>query len=206
MNRKLLLGVCAVGVLSFHCGSMSTNNAGTGGGSGGGRVDAGTGGGAGGTGGGGGTSAACTPAPAFVPTDINGKAGFDPGGTPSPPPFNFATMARPSATTGRFDVMFNEFYGMAPISGALPATNYQQCSACMVIQTGCDSMGANCAKIYLAQSGTISVTAATKSPDAGSYAFTLTDVTYQAWDFNADVATDAGCLTLPSFAFSGVWP
>ena len=201
MSRKRLVAVCAV--LFFHCGAPSTQDAGSGGGSGGGSTAGGAGGGAAG----GGTAGACAPAPRFVATDLNGKAGFDPGGMSAPPAYNFATMVRSSATPGRFDVMFNEFYSDGPVTNfALPAATHQQCASCLVIQTACDGTGANCAKVYLAQSGMLSVSAATKSPDAGSYAFTLSNVTYQTWDFAADVATDGGCLTLATFTFGGAWP
>jgi hypothetical protein len=154
-----------------------------------------------------GDAGSCAYAPPFVISDLNGKPGVDPGG-PSTGPYNFATFARPSPDGGtRFDVMFNEFSGTAPLTNAaIPARNYELCETCLVIQLACDSMGANCSKRYLAQSGTISVSAATKNPDAGSYAFQLTNVTYQPWDFLADLPIDGGCLYVGNFAFTGSWP
>lgn len=129
-----------------------------------------------------------------------GKAGFDLGGAMSPS-FNFATMRRANG-----DVMFNELYVAAPLTNvAIPALNYELCQHCFFILTNCDA-GTNCSKGYLAQSGTLSVSAASKDVDAGSYAFQLSNVRYQAWDFAADVPIDAGCLALGNFAFTGAWP
>ena len=220
MNNRLTLAatVLSLGVLSVGCGAMPKADAGTGGGIGaGGGVGAGgggggaTGGGGGGatgggtaTGGGGGVRA-CALAPPFVVGDLNGKPGYNLM-TANAPPFNYATFARPAATAGRADVMFNEFYVDGPLAATpIPAKNYAMCDYCYYIQLGCDNMG-NCGKSYLARSGTLAVTAATKNPDAGTYAFTLTNVTYEEWDFTADTAVDGGCLTLPSFSFSGTWP
>jgi hypothetical protein len=50
------------------------------------------------------------------------------------------------------------------------------------------------------------VSAATKDTDAGTYAFQLTNVSYQQWDFAADLPIDGGCLYVGNFAFSGSWP
>jgi hypothetical protein len=153
-----------------------------------------------------GDAGSCAYAPPFTMGDLNGKPGFDPGG-PSTGPYNFATFSRLTPDSGtRFDLMFNEFSGMAPLTNAaIPARNYELCETCLVIQLACDTMGANCSKRYLAQSGTISVSAATKA-DAGTYAFQLRDVSYQQWDFAADLPIDGGCLYVGSFSFSGSWP
>lgn len=154
-----------------------------------------------------GDAGSCALAPPFGPGDLNGKPGFDPGG-PSTGPYNFATFARSVPDSGtRFDIMFNEFSGTAPLTNAeIPARNYELCETCLVIHLACDTMGANCSKRYLAQSGTISVSAATKDADAGTYAFQLSNVTYQQWDFAADLPIDGGCLYLGTFAFTGSWP
>lgn len=218
-NRATLATLSlAVAVLSFNCGSPTTKTdagsgggIGTGGGSAAGGGGGGGGGGAtgGGTGGGatgGGAGRTCTAAPAFTAADLQGKAGFDPGSANSPP-YNYATIGRPSPDAGRFDVAFNEFYADAPLANvAIPAKTYQQCDYCFIIQTECDNMGSMCSKAYLAQSGTLTVGTATKDPDAGTYAFTLANVTYEEWDFNTDKAVDGGCLTLSNLAFTGSWP
>lgn len=194
MTSKLTLAVLtlAFAVVSFDCGSPTA------------KPDAGSGGGTG-TGGGSGART-CDAAPAFVAADLDGKAGYDPG-TATSPPYNYATLARASATAGRLDVSFNELYVNAPSAAVnIPAKTYTLCDYCFIIQTNCNSMGGSCAKAYLAQSGSLTVTAATKNVDAGSYAFTLTNATYEEWDFNADVAVDGGCLTLGSLDFAGSWP
>lgn len=154
-----------------------------------------------------GDAGSCAFAPPFTSGDLNGKPGFDPGG-PSTGPYNFATFSRPTPDAGpRFDLMFNEFSGMAPLTtAAIPARNYELCETCLVLHLACDTMGANCSKRYLAQSGTISVSSATKEPDAGTFAFQLTNVSYQQWDFAADLPIDGGCLYVGDFAFSGSWP
>ena len=191
MRFELLL----IGVLGASCEApMMVNDAGSDGGGedgGGGVADAGR----------------CSFAPAFVAAELNGKAGFDPGGAMSPP-FNYATIARPSATPGKTDVMFNEFYLTAPISSVpIPPKSFRLCELCFLIETGCNPMGAMCSKHYLAQAGTLSVSAASKNVDAGTYAFNLSNVTYEEWNFLADTfVADGGCLTLGNFAFSGAWP
>ena len=184
-------------LLASSCGEPMTADAGVDGGrvvidagtDGGGRFDAGT----------------CAVAPAFGLADLNGKAGFDPGG-PTSPPFNFATLSR-AVDAGRFDVMFNEFYAGAVVSNAtIPAANYRDCSLCYAIRIDCDVMGQNCAKSYLAQSGAVTVSEATQDAGAGRYAFQLNNVLYQRWDFTSDTAMDGGCLALGTFSFTGSWP
>lgn len=206
MNNRLTLAALSlvVAVLSFNCGSMTKADAGTGGGTGGG-TGAGGGGGGGVTGGGGGGVRTCDMAPVFLPADIYAK-GFDPGTTMFPP-YNFATFVHPSTTAGRIDGMQNELFVDAPVNNAvIPAKNYAMCDFCYYMQLGCNNMGAQCTKSYLAQGGRLTVTAATKDVDAGTYAFTLTDVTYEEWDFTTDTAVDGGCLTLPSFSYTATWP
>lgn len=187
-------------LLASGCGDPMTSDAGAGGG-GGAALDAGSGGG------GGGDAGACPAAPAFVAADLNGKAGFDPGG-PTSPPFNFATLSRASgADAGRFDVMYNEFYAGAVVDDVtIPAANYRRCTLCYAIRIDCDPLGQNCAKSYLAQSGSVTVSEATRSADAGRYAFQLKNLVYQRWDFTSDTAMDGGCLSLQNFSFSGRWP
>ena len=207
MNNRLTLAALAIAfaVVSFNCGApVSKTDAG----SGGGTATGGGGGGGGGDGGatGGGTGArTCTAAPAFTAADLNGKAGFNPGNM-NTPPFNFATMVRASATSGRQDGMLNEYFLDGPRANvAIPAKNYAMCDYCFYLELACDNTGA-CNKSYLAQSGTVSIGEATKNPDAGTYTFTLTNVTYEEWDFTNDVAVDGGCLTLGNFSFTGTWP
>lgn len=215
MNNRLTRAALSlvVAVLSFNCGSMTKADAGTGGGTGGG-TGAGGGGGGGVTGGGsgGGGVRTCDVAPTFLPTELQGKAGFDPG-TMTFPPYNFAVFAHAAPTAGRIDGFFAEFFANAPLAATqIPAKNYAQCDYCFYLTLGCDNMGANCSKIYLAQSGTLTVSDATKNADAGTYAFTLSNVTFEEWgEFRtggmaADQAVDGGCLTMSNFAFTGSWP
>ncbi len=153
---------------------------------------------------GGGDAGACQAAPAFTAAELNGKAGFDPGG-PTSLPFNFATMSR-AADAGRFDVMFNELYAGAVVDTVpIPASSYRACTLCYAIRVDCDTMGLSCAKSYLAQAGSVTVSEATRSPDAGRYAFQLRNVVYQRWDFASDTPLDGGCLFLGNFSFSGNW-
>ena len=186
-------------LFASSCGEPMTADAGVDGGRVG--IDAGT------DGGGGVEAGACAVAPGFVAADLSGKAGFDPGGATSPP-FNFATMSRASAAdAGRFDVMFNEFYAGAVVGNALiPAANYGACTLCYVIRSDCDTMGRNCARSYLARSGSVTVSEATQDAGGGRLAFQLNNVVYQRWDFTSDTAMDAGCLALSRFSFTGSWP
>ena len=112
MNFRLTLAamVLSLGVLSFSCGTMPKADAGTGGGIG---TGGGTGGGAAT---GGGTGRTCVPAPAFTQADLQGKAGYDPGGTMSLP-VNYALLGRPSPPdAGRFDILSNELYVDGPLN------------------------------------------------------------------------------------------
>jgi hypothetical protein len=211
MHNRLTFAAMALAfaVVSFNCGSPTTKtDAGTGGGTGGATGGGGGGSTGGGTGGGstgGGTGRTCTAAPAFAQSDLVDGPGFDPGSMTSPP-FNFATLAR-DAGAGRVDISANEYYANGLKNAVtIPAKNYQDCDLCFIVETNCNAMGAQCSKAFLAQGGTLTVTAATKSPDAGTYAFSLTNVTYEEWDFNNDVPADGGCLTLPSLSFTGTWP
>ena len=189
----------ALVLLASSCGEPVMADAGVDGGrvvidagtDGGGRFDAG----------------ACATAPAFGVAHLNGKAGFDSGG-PTSPPFNFATLSRASGPdAGRFELMFNEFYAGAVVSNAtIPAANYRDCSLCYAIRIDCDTLGQNCGKSYLAQSGTVTVSEATRDAGAGRYAFQLNNVVYQRWDFTSDTALDGGCLALGFFSFTGSWP
>lgn len=216
MNHRLTLAALSlvVAVLSFNCGSMTKADAGTGGGLGGG-VGAGGGGGSGGgatgggTGGGatgGGAGRVCDPAPAFAVGDLQG-VGYDPGVPMQYPPLNFATFGRMSTTAGRFDVMSNELYRAAPTGPVtLGPTNYVMCEYCYLISLGCNNMGQQCAKDYLAQAGTVTIPSAVKDQDAGTFSFTLANMVYEEWNFSTDTAVDGGCLTLTTFSYSGMWP
>lgn len=162
-------------------------------------------------GGGGGSStgggAGCVPAPVFAAEDLDGKPGFDKGSS-AQPAFNFANFGLDAGVPGLVDWMSNELFIDAPLIGhAIPALDYANCEVCLSISLGCDDLGNNCRREFLAQSGTISVDQATKYADAGTFSFHLENISYAEWDFPNDRAVpDGGCLRLTSFLYSGGWP
>jgi hypothetical protein len=212
-----LMGVVVLSVLS--CGGSPGTDAGV--------VDAGQGGGAGGgsaTGGGTGTgggaqvdagfdaglTSPCQTAPAFTSSDVL-SVGFTPSRSVVPQ-FDAAYFLRPSGTASKFDLLSVEYFfttaPMLPFTVAEPQPDYQHCDGCVRLSLACDSTGNGCAVDYFAQAGTVSLTALGTSPDAGTFAFALTDVHFLQWDFGAspDVVLDGGsCLILPSLTSSGSW-
>lgn len=148
----------------------------------------------------------CPRAPAFN-AQVLFQVGFIDGGRLAPA-HNYATFRRPSSIGGRTDFMLNEFYTRAPVTNlALPAFDYPNCDFCFVymVLVGCDDLGHDCAQEYLANSGTLTVSTATRNPDAGVYDFALKNVIYQSWDSPRGAFTDAGCFWLPEFSVHGTW-
>jgi hypothetical protein len=207
-------------VVLFSCSGTPGSDAGVvDSGQGGGGGGAQTGGGAGGGGGGNvlvdagfdaGPVSSCLSAPPFTGGDLL-SVGYTPARSVVPQ-FDAAYFLRPSATASKFDLLSVEyFFATTPTLPAMvsqPQPNYQHCDGCVRLSLACDSTGNGCALDYLAQAGTVSITALGTSPDAGTFGFALTDVHFEQWDFGAspDVVIDGGsCLILPSLTYSGSW-
>ncbi len=222
-----------LGLAAMHCGSPSGADAGvdagtsgggggsnTGGGlsSGGGAPSGGggaaTGGGAaggGGSGGGGGVPVPrCALAPPFSAGDL-AQVGYFPARS-TVPQFNAAYFSMPSNTANKFDTLGLEFYYRTspslPLVEVIAPENYQTCTTCFRLSLACD-LAQNCASDYLAQSGSVTITAATPNVDAGAFALSLTDVVFEQWNFagTPDFAVpDGGCFVLPSLMLDARWP
>jgi hypothetical protein len=96
----------------------------------------------------------------------------------------------------------------APRSVTLTATNYNTCTDCVVLSTDCDMTGANCAKDYLGQMGSLNITRQDISPPGldGGVAGTGASLRLQEWDFVNDMAVANGqCVDVPSVTVDGQW-
>lgn len=209
---------CVVVLLAVGCGAMPAGgdggapdggaaDAAVGGGAAGGgsAVDSGTGGGAMDAGpSGGGTGRTCAPAPAFAQSDLQ-AAGYSGAAATA---YFHATLRRALPIGGRYDVLTTEAYGANPVgTSSVPPKSYRMCELCVLVSLSCDASGLNCAQGFLAQSGAAVVSAATPSADAGSFAFQLSDLVFEEWDFFSDQAVaDGGCLTLSSVSVAASWP
>jgi hypothetical protein len=85
------------------------------------------------------------------------------------------------------------------------------CSDCIVWAVGCDS-NSECAELYLAQSGELSVTKSTTIADAGTFTGTLSNVHFVQWDFGTnsnpkDAPVPNGkCVDITHATFNATWP
>lgn len=117
----------------------------------------------------------------------------------------YATVA---GTAGNGDYLSFEYWADSA-TPALPATDtvagpYSNCSNCAFIYENCNET--TCGKYYMGTSGSATVSAFSSDVDAGTFAVTLTDVTFQEWDTANDVAvTNGACLHLTSQVLSGTW-
>lgn len=119
-----------------------------------------------------------------------------------------AGYATITGTSGSGDYLAYEYWSdtptpALPLTGAVEAS-YSTCTHCVFVYENCTST--TCAKYYMGQSGTASLTAFTADEDAGSVGVTLTDVTFVEWDTQNDVAVSNGaCLHLSSQTLSASW-
>lgn len=168
-----------------------------------------TGGGSPTTGGGSGAATTCRELSAWASTDIVG-IGYDAqyeadGWFYDWVQAGYATVA---GSAGNGDYLSFEYWADSA-TPSLPATGnvagpYSNCSNCAFIYENCTDT--TCGKYYMGTSGSATVSAFSADVDAGTFAVTLTDVTFQEWDTTNDVAvTNGACLHLSSQLLSGTW-
>ena len=105
------------------------------------------------------------------------------------------------------EVFWDFLDGGAPYSATFSsADTWGNCATCLLAYTGCDAGGDCGGPWYFAQSGSVTVNAATRNRDAGIFNAAATDVTLVEWDFAADEAVPGGsCITLGSAVWNISW-
>ena len=73
------------------------------------------------------------------------------------------------------------------------ATRYQTCTVCGVYHESCDSVTLVCARDYLAQGGTLTVTSVDRAA-AGRARGSGTSVRFNEWNLASDTASGTGCI------------
>ncbi|MBK7863118.1 MAG: hypothetical protein IPJ65_31810 [Archangiaceae bacterium] len=202
-----------------HAGGTGTagGTGGTAGGSGAHAGGTGTAGGTGGTAGGssgtgggnGGLDGGCRTIPSMTMTDF----GFY--GETQDPGFweEDAYLTGPLSTQTSLEYMQIQLYYQQGMFPAVPRTNtalgpttFQSCNDCVYFNEACDDQGGNCAHLYLAQGGSLTVNTQTLVEDAGTFAGTASNVHFVEWDFDNDVAATTRCIDVGSVTFNGTWP
>jgi hypothetical protein len=124
----------------------------------------------------------------------------------------FAVGQGSSATT--YNIFGLELYypgntfPAAPRSITLASTTYNNCTDCVLLDLDCDSMGNNCTKSFLAQMGSLNISAQriVQAGQDGGIAGTGSSLKLTEWDFMNDVAVNNGaCAEIPSVMFNGTW-
>lgn len=166
----------------------------TGGGTGGGGTGGGTGGGA--TGGGAGGGGGCRQLTMLATPQADLKAAeylaFNGGASH----YNYATWVYGNGDGLRLEVVYpNDTFPTLPSTGTFTAaTRYGNCSVCAIFNEGCDQAGV-CTAQYLAQGGSLTITRADRD-SAGRLAGSGSNLRFNQWDLQNDVAEGSGCVTI----------
>jgi hypothetical protein len=86
--------------------------------------------------------------------------------------------------------------------------SYADCAQCIVLDESCDNTGANCARSYYVQGGTLVINTATRNTVAGQLQFTATNLTMKEWTFmqTGDMEVPNGrCITIATVSYDGGW-
>ncbi len=212
--KKYLLPLALVSLFSLtlmRCGEdPGKQDAGTGGTGGSVEQDAGTGG----SGGSGGGTVVCTT------EDWSGVAGvtgiyeevFGPSAS-----YGFrhtAYVAKPAPQDRvdliRYELWWNYVPGgvVIPYAGSVTNDSLNNCGVCVLLGSSCEisNAGPACVDYYLAQSGTTSITEATRDGDGGVFIATATGLRFVEWDVEHDVAVqNARCLNVANVPFNVSW-
>jgi hypothetical protein len=122
--------------------------------------------------------------------------------------FGILNYVAQSTTATPVDVLTIQFIGdnggaEAAGSYELTGENYENCGNCITIFVGCDEALGNCSKTFLAQSGTLDITAIGDSGDrlTGTLSnLVLAEVTIDD-DFVSDLVPDGEIWCLENYAF-----
>lgn len=206
-------GACAANGMGGGAGTTGGGAGTTGGGTGTtGGGSATTGGGTGSTGGG----VGCTTIDFSQSETLFGE--FTPGG-PMATANHYVVVGADSATTGKFNFMTIEGWYFDtnenptfPKTVLLPSPNgasYWNCFDCVLLEEDCDNMGANCARVYYAQNGSLAISAATMNADVGVFTATGTSLEFTQWQGlaeNQDAPVPNGrCATVASVTINATW-
>ncbi len=217
----------ACGVAGASCGRCGTGTvcqagecrAASGTGGGGGNTNTGGGAGTGGgsatgggtaTGGGGGTIT-CRQIASAPTTDNNLLDAEYRSFTSSQGHYNYAEWLFPNATqtadTLRIEVVYPNDQGpVPPVTRSFTTQGYFACPICALFYENCDS-NMQCAKTYLAQRGSITITRADRAT-AGRLVGSATNVRFNEWDLvNDGPVTPPSCVEIASIGpFNAGWP
>ncbi len=192
-------GRCGTGT-NCQAGECRASNSGSGGGSGGGTT---TGGGTGGgttTGGGtgGGNTGNCRTIALVETAQANlGLAEYRTFSN-SPGHYNYAGWVYLTASSPdgfRLEVVYpNDVVPNFPYTETFNAnTRYRTCTACAIFYESCDPMTAVCARTFLGQSGSLTITRADRA-SVGRLAGSGANVRFNQWNLETDTADGTGCI------------
>ena len=164
------------------------------GGSGGG----GTGGSGGGSVGGGAGGGGCRMV--SVTSSVSSTGGYDPS-----VPYSWAEVdvSAPPTDVLHLEAVWN---GSVTVPGTRNLANegtYTQCGFCAVYAEQCS--GGTCAHVYLARSGSMTVTQATQADAGGVFSGTISNATFAEWNLQTDMANGTGCVIVTSGAVNASW-
>ena len=124
----------------------------------------------------------------------------------------------PSATANRFHFLnFESWYFGPNANPTFPQTvplpgpagaSYADCADCVLMDEDCDNMGANCARTYYVQAGSMTIRTATRNVAAGTLDLTATNMTLNEWAFTmtSDMAVPNGrCVTIATATLNSTW-
>jgi uncharacterized protein (TIGR03382 family) len=123
--------------------------------------------------------------------------------------FGEITTQNPASADGGMNVLTLETYFgfglMLPGTETYTsASDFNNCEICPKFYRGCDAT--SCAKEYYAQSGTGSVTVATRNELSGTFTGSTTQMQFVEWDFENDVPVVGGeCVVLPAQSINASW-
>jgi hypothetical protein len=123
-----------------------------------------------------------------------------------------AFVLAPGSTQTSFNILWPSWYyadGMFPAKpymATIGTKSFFQCSDCIVYSSGCDQM-LNCTEDYLAQAGTLTVTASSEKADAGTFAGTVANLHMVQWNLMMDTPIAGGkCVDITAGSFQATWP
>ena len=118
--------------------------------------------------------------------------------TSSPSHYNFAVWLYPNGITPdgfRVEVVYiNDVAPNFPYTETFTAnTKYANCTACGIFYEGCDTQTLDCARTYLAQSGTLTIDRADRAT-AGRLLGSGANMRFNEWNLQTDMPAGTGCV------------
>lgn len=150
--------------------------------------------------------------------------------TPPTPVTDRVRMCMPSSDTdgGAYDFLGIEYWWSGSPTPTLPYNytitpkTYDQCSACVIVRTGCKryqvtradggvATGSSCDKLYLAQTGTANYVSMGTDENAGSLVANGSNIHLVEWTYTANAAgqttadravVDGGCIDVTAYDYN----